>query len=48
MDTKKMRVKLIVTIDFKPEELNVEAVLEKMGELGDVELKDISVSKVKE
>ena len=48
MDVKKIRVKMVVVIDFDPEKLNVEAVLEKIGEIGDVELKDISVSKVKE
>ena len=48
MDTKKIRVKLTVLVDFDPEKLNVENLLEKMGELGDVELKDISVSKVKD
>jgi len=48
MDTKKIRVKLVVVIDFNPEELNVEGLLVKMREIGDVELKDISVSKVKE
>jgi len=48
MDTKKIRVKLTILVDFDPEHLNVEAVLEKIGEIGDVELKDISVSKVKE
>ena len=48
MDVKKIRVKMVVVVDFDPEHLNVEAVLEKIGEIGDVELKDISVSKVKE